>query len=98
MHISVFQGFPSVLAARTFFNVLIKRSTSPLALGHNGVTFLCLNPNVWAKYLNYFPLYGGPLSDRTTSGIPNVVNALSSWGMTVAAAVDRTTSFTEYRE
>ena len=40
----------------------------------------------------------GPLSDFTTSGTPNSENTLSSFGMTVVAAVYFTVSTTGYLE
>ena len=80
--ISFLQFLPSDLAAFThFFIVFTNLSTSPLALGHNGVTFRCFNPNTSAKLAKSCPLNGGPLSDFTTFGVPNVANILSSFGL-----------------
>ena len=74
-------------------------STSPFAGAHFGVTFRCLKPRSSANAVNSLLLNGGPLSDFTTPGTPDSENTLSSFGMTVVAAVDFTvftTGFLEY--
>ena len=58
-----------------FFNVFTNLSTSPLARGQRGVTFRCLKPSTNANFANSSPLNGGPLSDLTTRGAPNVENS-----------------------
>ena len=47
--------------------VCMKRSTSPFASAHPGVTSLCLNPCSLAYFANLDPLNGGPLSVFTSS-------------------------------
>ena len=43
-------------------------------------------------------LNGGPLSDLTTSRVPNSENTLSSLGSSVVAEVDLSISATDYPE
>ena len=81
--------FPSALVVLTTLPmVLMKRSASPFASGHSGVIFRCLKPREEAKSANCFPLNGGPLSVRMTSGIPNVEKMSSSFDLTYLKDVD----------
>ena len=66
-----FASLPSYQVPVDFTNL----STSPLALGQRGVTFRCLKPSTHANFVNSSPLNGGPLSDLTTRGAPNVENS-----------------------
>ena len=59
-----------------FLSVRIKRSTSPFARGHRGVTRWLLNPTLCANSLNSLLLNGGPLSEHTVSGTPNSAKIL----------------------
>jgi len=51
-----------------------------------------LKPSTHANFANSFPLNGGPLSDLTTRGAPNVENSWSNLGMTALADADDTGS------
>ena len=64
-------GLPyNAVILAVFLILCIHLSTSPLASGHPGVTFRCLNPSSSAYSSNLWLLNGGPLSDFTTSGTP----------------------------
>ena len=68
--------------------VSIKRSTSPLACGHNGVMRRCVNPRSLPMFLKSSPWNGGPLSICTVYGMPCLEKMLSRFGITVLAEVD----------
>ena len=75
-----------------FFNAFTNLSTFPLALGQYGVTFRCLKQGTRANLQKSYPLNGGPLSDLTTWGMPNVANSWSNLGMMALADIDNTGS------
>ena len=72
--------------------VFMKRSTSPLAPGHSGVTRMCVKPRYDQKFLNSCPLNGCPLSVLISCGIPWRANIASSFGITVLLLVEWTIS------
>ena len=71
-----------------FFIVPTNLSASPLASGHNGVIFRCLNPLIFAYSAKFLLLNAGPLSIFTTNRIPHHANTISILGMTVLAMRD----------
>ena len=59
---------------RRFFAVLTVRSASPLDWAYRGMLVTFLNSQPLANLANSAESYWGPLSERTTSGIPRLVN------------------------
>ena len=66
---SCFQFLPSRWAIlMDFSRVCTRRSTSLFAFAQYGVIPLCLNPGYSERFLNLWPLNGGPLSLLRTAG------------------------------
>ena len=74
----------------TFLTVLVNLSTSAFACGQYGVIFLCRKQRSSANLAKALLLNGGPLSVRSTSGVPHSESTLSNRGMTTLAEVDGT--------
>ena len=83
---------------RTLPRFFKKLSTTPFALGQAGVIRRCLKPSSSANSSKLRLLNGAPLSLRTTSGVPNVLNISDISGTQALADVELTDLTTGYRE